>query len=213
LSEALENVLNRGIAAYWRTAAVFALLIAPRAAAFTETHPLDTLSVTIYAPDWVWQKRDINILLIARNSSDQPVDWTVRLEFPKGQVDHFDYTGNKEKSVYVPPRGTGRASFAGIVARDGIPTQTYNFRMYFTNGTNTLSLTYPVQTVRGAAVSGGNWALYFPVGITLLWCLVFAAALRTMAAPGAWRQIPPSLLPLAQTSEGTADMYAASRDE
>jgi len=212
LPEALESVLNRRIVAYWWIGAVIALLAAPRAAGFTEIRQLGTLSVTIYAPDWVWQKRDINILLIARNPSDLPVDWSVRLEFPEGEADHFDYAGTKEKSVHVPSLDTARTSFAGIVARDSVPTQTYDFRVYFTDGTNELSLTYPVRTVRGAAVSGGNWALYLPVGIALLWCLVFAVALRIMAAPGAWRQIPPSLLRLAETPEGAVDVPDTSKD-
>lgn len=206
------NISFRRIAAQGRICAVVALLLAPPAAAFTEMCQLGAISATVYAPDWVWQKRDINILLIARNSTDHPVDLAMQLEFPEGQAEHFDYAGKKEKNVHVPARDMARASFAGIVARDRVPTQTYTFRICFSDGTNELALAYPVQTVRGAVVSGGNWALYLPVAITLLWCLVFAAALKKMAAPGAWRQPAPSIPHLAQIPAGTTDVPAASKD-
>jgi len=164
------------------------------ARAFTETREFGAVSLTAYAPDWTWQKRDVNILLIARNQGTSSAEVAVALGLPPGQAGHFAYEGPLEHTLRIAPGETVLQAFAGITALDRdavanpVPRQTYTFLIEARGEGDRAAIAYPVTTIRGAAVEPGAWALYLPAALALLWCAVFALALVLMAQPGAWRQ-------------------------
>lgn len=162
---------------------------------------LGELECTVYAPDWTWQNRDINILVVLENHSDSPTEAVLTLGFPPGKEDHFEYPGETCAVLKVPPGSTVRHAFTNIRALAGVPRQTYPFRLLVEHAGRTSEVPYPMQTIRGAVVSPGKWALILPVGLALLWCIVFAAAMSRLAQPRAWRtSADPATLPEASAS-------------
>lgn len=170
------------------------LLLPTRVMAFEAAAALGNLSITVYAPDWTWQNRDINLLVVARNAGALPQTLSLTLHWPEGAEDNFRYAGEPVKSVTIPPGGTERVSFAGITAL--VRGREYRFRLVASASGEEACFEYPVKTIRGAVLGSGNGALYLPAGIALAWCIAFAVLLRRFAAPGAWRKPgPPITLP------------------
>jgi hypothetical protein len=168
--------------------------IQPRANALTEGGRLGDLKFAVHAPDWTWQKRDINVLAVLENEGNAPAEVAVSFELPSGKEDHFEYDGERSVSVTVPAGETVRHAFTGIHARDGVPRQVYEFTLSVSYEDREERVAYPVRTIRGAAVSPGKWALFLPGGIALVWCIVFAGVVRRFAEPRAWR-VPSNPLP------------------
>ena len=168
--------------------ALFLLLATPCATALTHTGQLDHITCSIYAPDWTWQNRDVNILVVLENTGSYTQDVTVRTAFPADKEDHFTYEGPTELTLTVPAGGTARAAFTNIHSMAGVARQTYELQLVLkTDGSSTV-VSYPLQTIRGQAFSGGRWvALFVPAGVALVWCVAFALALTKMARPGAWK--------------------------
>jgi hypothetical protein len=174
-------------------AAVLVVGLQGTAGAFETTQSVGPVLLSVYAPDWTWQKRDINILMVARNKGQEAATLSVELVLPVGQEDHFVYVGEKVKTLTAGPGEAVRAAFAGITAKDGVPTQQYVLALKIRAGDGDTTLEYPVQTIRGAAVNPGKWALYLPAGVALIWCAAFALALRRMSGAGAWRRSGPAV--------------------
>ncbi len=179
----------------WFIATILVLILSPSAVAFTHTEHAANTSVTVYAPDWTWQKRDVNILIILRNEGARSDVVTLDVAMPSGMEDHFSFGGESVCEVEVPPGGLARASFAGIVALDHVRPQDYVFEIGIAHHGSRQAIAYPLKTIRGAAVRPGKWALYLPVGVALLWCVVFAGVLGRMAPAGAWRKKRGKALP------------------
>jgi hypothetical protein len=157
--------------------------------ALTETEEMGHLKTTVYAPDWIWQKNAVNILVVLDNEGSQPADCTVELIFPESHSDHFKYETDLEKSVsiHIPPRTTLRHAFTNIEALAGVDLQTYPFQFRITKGTQTRIIEYPLTTIRGPLVSSARWALYLPAFICIACCLLFVVAGKKFAQPRAWR--------------------------
>jgi hypothetical protein len=189
--------------------AVLAWAVAgPAAWALSHSGEVGGAGFTVYAPDWTWQKRDINILVVLDNPGAAPAEFTLDLTFPEGKEDHFGYIG-KDKKTYpyvdetgqshpipaealhlttsVSAGGSERQAFTNITAFAGVPRQEYAFGITVRCGGETVQVPYPVQTVRGAVVPPGKLALFLPGGIALAWCLVFAFVVRRFARRGAWK--------------------------
>jgi hypothetical protein len=168
--------------------ASFVLFFARRAPALTHTGQLDQITYSVYAPDWTWQNRDVNILVVLDNPGPQTRDITVTIGLPKGKTDHFTYEGPADFRVTVPPGGTTRAAFTDIHAEAGVARQTYDLQLTVETDGRSAVVAYPLQTIRGEAFSGGRRvALFVPAGVALVWCIAFAVALTKMARPGAWK--------------------------
>ena len=160
--------------------------LAPDAEALVSAQALQDLTVTVYAPDWTWQKRDINMLVVVRNEGPDAEVVSLGLVLPEVLEDHFRFKGEAKASVEVPPGEVVRYAFTDITALDGVPRQRYTFALEARTDDAAISMAYPVRTIRGAAVSPGEWATFLPVGIAAVWCLVFLLGLRRFASPGAW---------------------------
>jgi hypothetical protein len=157
------------------------------ALALTQTGTVDNLRYSVYAPDWTWQKRDINILVVLQNGGEERAEVSVTLVFPPGKEDHFRYDGERAIDLAVPAGKGVRHAFTNIVALDRVARQVYKFELVVACEGREARIAYPVRTIRGAVVSPGKWALFLPGGVALAWCLVFLAIIRRYAKPGAWR--------------------------
>ncbi|HOD49696.1 MAG TPA: hypothetical protein PLJ71_02510 [Candidatus Hydrogenedentes bacterium] len=175
----------------------FLLWMTCPAAALVQSGKVNETGFTVYAPDWTWQKCDINILIVFENPAPHPVAHTVELVVPVAFKAHFGYAGAASipsgaltRTVTVPANETARTAITKITALDGFPLQLYplSLRIAQEGGAGEQEIAYSMQTVRGAAVNPGKWALYLPVGVALAFCLVFVLVIRRFAAPGAWRR-------------------------
>ncbi len=167
-------------------AAVLALM-GSDAFAMTQTGTLAGVDYQVFAPDWTWQKRDINMLVVLSNRQEADVTVDLDLAFPESKEDHFSHAGQRAAQIIVPPHETVRHAFTAITALDGYPLQVYEFSLGLGVRGQDIAISYPVKTIRGAAVRPGQWALYLPAGLALLWSLVFMGVLPRFATRGAWR--------------------------
>jgi hypothetical protein len=157
------------------------------ALALTQTGTVDNLRFSLYAPDWTWQKRDINILVVLENTGEEPAEVGLKLVFPPGKEHHFRYDGERTIHLAVPAGESVRHAFTNILSIAGVPRQVYNFELIVVYEWHEARIAYPVRTIRGAAVSPGKWALFLPGGVALAWCIVFLGVIHRFARPGAWR--------------------------
>jgi hypothetical protein len=167
------------------------------AAAFVQSGQLGETPFTVYAPDWTWQKRDINILVVFENPTEEPVERTVELVVPEEFRDYFGHKGAAgfdvevlTRTVTVPPNETARTAITGITALEGFPLQRYPLALQIAGegGAQPQNVTFELQTIRGAVVNPGKWALYLPVAVALAFCLVFALLISRFAERGAWKR-------------------------
>ena len=161
--------------------------------AMTATDTLGGVTFTVFAPDWTWQKRDINVLVVLTNSGNKPERVTVELDLPAGKEDHFQVETPLTYELNIPAGKTVRHAFTNIHAQGGVPRQTYKFAIVLRSASAEVRLPYPLKTIRGAAVSPGAWAVIVPAGLAFAWCIVFAIAMRKLAGQGAWRTSGPSV--------------------
>ena len=155
--------------------------------ALTASAGLGDVSLTVYAPDWTWQKQDINVLVVVVNKGVAPAEVMLRLDFPADGESDFKYAGPREQTVAVPPGESVRAAFTNITALDGVPRRTYTFGIVAESAGVSNSITYPVRTIRGAAVGASTLAALIPAVLAALWCLVLLAVMPRFGLHGAWR--------------------------
>lgn len=167
-----------------------ALLLAMPAAshALTRTGAVGNVQYTVYAPDWTWQDREVNILVVLHRLVEEDLPVNVSLVFPPGKEADFTYSGKTEVDTVLTESGRYRDAFVGIKPLATAPRQVYPFRIRVRSGGEEAVVEYPLRTIRGAAVSPGKWAVLLPVAVALAWCFVFLFVLRRLSAPGAWRR-------------------------
>lgn len=172
------------------------------AGALQERVRIGGVEVAVYGPDWTWQGRDVNVLVVMRNGTTSPADVSVRLRIPSearsafGRMDRaYEWTSEElTREVTVEADGAVRQAFAGITALSDAPLGEYAFTVELAVGDARHEAVYPVQVVRGAAIRGGRWAaLSVPAAIALVWCAAFVVVLSRMAGPRAWRTSPEPL--------------------
>ena len=169
---------------------VFLMLVCAPAFCLTQTEELGGhLKATLYAPDWIWQKNAVNILVVFENEGSQPADWSVEMIVPESLSDHFNFDPKMEKfvSIHIPPNTTVRHAFTNIEALGGFELRTYPFRFRIAQEGRSTTIDYPLTTIRGPLSSSAQWALYLPAFICVACCLLFVIAGRKYSQPGAWR--------------------------
>lgn len=165
-------------------------------AALTENGTAGDVRFTVYAPDWTWQKQNVNVLFVLTNQGATPQDVTVALELPQGKESHFQcptrMEGDREmpvplnRDVRIFPGETVRQALTDIRALDGVPRQAYGFSVIVRCGEAVVRMPYSLATVRGAAVSSAKWALFLPVVVALVWSVLLAAGMLSTAERHAW---------------------------
>jgi hypothetical protein len=166
----------------------FCCLIHLSSPALEESGLAGNLAYRIFAPDWTWQNRDINILLVLTNQDEsEALQGTIELLLPEGLSTHFSYKEATSLNFDIEARQTQRQAFTEITALPGFPLQDYVFSLVLRSGEEEIRVPYAVRTIRGALVHKGHWGvLLIPVGLSLLWSLIFVSVLRGFAKPGAW---------------------------
>jgi hypothetical protein len=175
--------------------AMLAILPCLRATALEATGALGDLHYAIYGPDWTWQKRDINIMVLLDNTGSAPAIGMLRIALPETEPLPFVTEQPLVQPFEVPPGGTLRLAFTQIQATDQAKRGVYDLAIGLGTYGNVEQIPYRVRTIRGAAVSPGKWALLLPVLLTALWGAVMFVAMRRMAAPRAWATPGPAFQP------------------
>jgi hypothetical protein len=181
----------------WFTTGINALLLwclffalSPSAVALTHETQLNDVMVTVFAPDWTWQNRDVNILLVLENEGEATREVFLGLALPAGQEDDFGLPEGSAltHTTTMGPGDTVRQAFTKITAEPDAELQTYSFAIEVVVDGERTAIPYPLRTIRGAVSRGSVWvALLVPCGVALIWCVAFALALRRFAKPGAWK--------------------------
>ncbi|MDX9976355.1 MAG: hypothetical protein RBU21_25495, partial [FCB group bacterium] len=146
---------------------------------------------TIYAPDWTWQNREVNILVVLSGAGDKLQPVKLNLVFPEGKAEDFEYKGKTEIATAIDGSMRERHAFVGIKPLSSAPRQVYPFQIRLQTAGGEAVVDYPLRTIRGAAVNPGVLAVLLPAGVAAAWCIVLLVALNKMAARGAWRTPSP----------------------
>ena len=202
---------------------VAGLCLSVDAAALTAEGVVDNVAYSVYAPDWTWQNRDVNVLVVLENRSDTPRDVRVHFGIPPEKLADFGVGGKPvapdeaktTAEAQLGPEESTRLAFTGITllavnaAGGKVPLGVYALSLAIESGEASAKVPYPLRTIRGQAFSGGRWvALLAPTAVALVWCLAFACALRRFAAAGAWKR-PPNLLDEPEKKEPWIDRNPA----
>jgi hypothetical protein len=165
------------------------LLLGNDTHALTETKNLSDLNITVYAPDWIWQKNAINILVTIENTGTNSGDITLDLNLPAEYKGHFSFEDNvfNTQTLNISSGESVRYAFTNIEALGDVPRQTYPFEIVISLGETVATFDYPLTTIRGPVVSTATWAILLPGILCALWCIAFIIALRKFAAPDAWK--------------------------
>lgn len=173
--------------------------VAIPAAALESEDDVAGIHVGVYAPDWTWQGRDINVMAVFENPTAAPATCAIAVEFDGEHVNHFGRDGAPMTSdaeplvreVSVPPGETRRIALTGITALNGFPRQVYPLTLRVQVNDAEVRIAYPMRTIRGQAFSEGRViALGVPIGVALIFAVAFAAVLRTSGEPDAWKTVP-----------------------
>lgn len=199
----VKLTMTRRVAA---TAFTLAFLIGTALPAVAES---DTLTLgegevrySVYAPGWIWQGQNVNIMFVFESSLDVPATVTARFDFPPNMSDRFKYDGPMVRELTLPPGERKRTAFVNLLALASKPLPdgtVYRFRpehlvfpldivVESSGGRATREYGYTLKSVRGAAVPEGPLATWLPVGLILLWCGLIFLIIPRMAEPGAWRR-------------------------
>lgn len=170
-------------------ASILMFMVSSSVHALTHTETVDDLTVTVYAPDWIWQKSTVNILVTVENSGTEDQSVHLALTPPESHADHFTIEpGIVEGTTLVVPAGDSlRHAFTNIVALGDVERQTYDFSINTTVDEKTIDIAYPLTTIRGPVVNTAKWAMMLPAIICAAWCFVLVVALGRFAEPGAWK--------------------------
>ncbi|MFP6581471.1 MAG: hypothetical protein VCD00_02830 [Candidatus Hydrogenedentota bacterium] len=165
------------------------IFISLSAQALTHTETINDLTITVYAPDWIWQKSAVNILITIENSGSTEESVHLALTPPDLHVDHFTIDPGiiQGTTLVIPADDSLRHAFTNIIALGHVERQVYDFSITATTDDQSVTVSYPLTTIRGPVVNTAKWAMMLPAIICAAWCLVFIVALRRFATPGAWK--------------------------
>lgn len=178
---------------------LLALLSAPAAQALASSGAVGDVRYTVYAPDWTWQGREINVMVVLRNEGLAEASVALRLILPP-EKEAFSYKGAADFALTVAPDSVERFAFTGVTPLTGHPRGVYRLALMVESGGEEARVEYPLRTIRGAVVSPGKWAVFLPALVALAWCAVFFLALRPLAPQGAWL-VPAAPIPEPETKE------------
>lgn len=156
------------------------------AGALEATGTVGPLKYAVYGPDWTWQQRDLNIMLVLENTGVEQVGGLARVVLPDAEPLPFVTEQPLSQKFEIFPGQTLRLAFTQIKATDQAPRGIHNLGIGIGIYGDFAEVPYPVRTVRGAVVSPSKWALLLPVALTGMWSIVLYVALRRMGGARAW---------------------------
>lgn len=179
----------------WRVFLCAALILAWPCVSegLTRSGTVGDVGYTVYAPDWTWQDREVNILVVLRSTTGSPREATVSLVLPPDKAGDFAYGGEAVIRETLEDSTPVRAAFVGIKPLSGVPRQTYPLEVRIHTAGGETHIDYPLRTIRGAAVSPGKWAVLLPVAVALAWCVVMGIALHRLSPTRRWWRVSGSV--------------------
>ena len=159
--------------------------------AYTEAFSVGGSKVTVFAPDWIWQGQNVNIMFVAenKNTAEKKIDF--RLSLPEENKKYFDLPGELSTSGDIPANGKLRLAITGIVPKRNIPLGKYSFFINISSDSLEEQIEYPLKVIRGSLVEAGIWSVLLPALIALLWGTSFCFVLPRFSRKGAWRKKSP----------------------
>lgn len=152
------------------------------------------IAFSVFAPDWTWQNRTVNVMFVLENTGTVDARVEVSMHLAEGHETDFQAEPkNLGRTVDVPAGGTVRAALKDILARPGVPRQVYPCTLSVESGGAVAQIPYPLRTIRGAAVSSARWAMYLPVATTLCWAVVIAVVMDWLSSRRAWLKPAPPI--------------------
>jgi hypothetical protein len=156
--------------------------------AFTGSRELKGVFIRLYGPDWIWQRRDVNLLAVGENRTDEARLLELKLIRSDGSREAFLYDGPEILSLDLPPGETVRAAFTRLTAADGVPLGIYPLVVTCEIDGEETTFEHPVRIIRGGAVRPGVWAVVTPAFLAGLWCVLMVIYLNRIGGRGAWRK-------------------------
>jgi hypothetical protein len=141
----------------------------------------------LFAPDWIWQNQSVNILMVVSNPTSSEHTLSVNLELPDAAPGELTYIAPTTQQHRIAANSELRLAFTGLKPSTGFPLTTYDCQLIVTATGASVTIPYQFHTVRGPAVKSGILMALAPVGISLIWCVMFLIFLPRLATPGAWR--------------------------
>ncbi len=177
--------LARLTAVVW--AAGLALMCPFPAEALEHSGVVADIAFSVFAPDWTWQNRTVNVMFALENRGTEDAAVTVAMRLPAGKESDFQAdSGRLPQTVTGPPGTTVRAALPDILAQAGAPRQVYPCVLSVETGAAAADIPYPLRTIRGAVVSSARWAMYLPVATALCWAAVIAVVMTLMTSRRTW---------------------------
>ena len=157
--------------------------------AFTRTVEVNDLVFHLYGPDWIWQGRDVNLLIVAENRGGSARLARVVLVSmgEKSYRPGFSYSGPDTLDFSVPPHGRAMSAFVGLTARKDVTLGRYTLPVSFSCDGISKRVENGVRIIRGEAVRPGLMVVVVPSLLAGLWCLVIVVYLSKVSGRGAWR--------------------------
>ena len=163
-----------------------ALLHPLTATALTVKREAAGATVTVYAPDWIWQGENVNVLFVIDNHGEGDLTASAHWSLPEALWPAKDIREKHTPSQTVKPGESRRLAITNVRVPPATPPGKLDSGFSVTvNGTD-VEIAYPLRVVRGAAIdpskaaAGYVWAL-----IAATWCIVFLIVLPRFAKKGA----------------------------
>jgi hypothetical protein len=154
------------------------------------------IQIRHYAPDWIWQDRAVNLLLVLRSEARAPRRVEVTLDLPAGVFFQPPREETLVRNVDLQPGETRRIAFANILALsfrpstgEPLPRGVHEFALRARSGGESAREGVRVRTIRGAMVRGNVWCIVVPAAICFLWSIGLLALLSRKSPAGAWRRV------------------------
>ncbi|MBN1670937.1 MAG: hypothetical protein JXR37_07885 [Kiritimatiellae bacterium] len=168
---------------------IWALVSAvPRAGhAYNERVRVADVDVMVFAPDWIWQARDANVMVVAQNTGTEEAGIELSASCADEARPLFGLAQDKTATGKAPAGDKVRMALTGITPGADTPPAVYPFAIRIRVAGHEQKLDWPLKVIRGSLVEAGTWSLLLPALVCLLWSVALVAVLPRFAARGAWR--------------------------
>jgi hypothetical protein len=170
--------LRRAVAKWGAAALIIAATGGP-ALALVSTGEVCGVQFCVYAPDWAWQSSTVNVMIRVNGDEAQAADLKPSLVLPEDSP--FGLEPPKLRRI------GSNIAFTGLRLRADAPLGTNSLSVTIANGDDTVTVPYPLRVVRGPLLNPSRWAVAAPVGVSLVWVVLFAFVMSRFARKRAWR--------------------------
>jgi len=156
--------------------------------AYSERVELGVVQTTVFAPDWIWQGQQVNVMAISENGGDSAQQVALSVTAPAEDVSQFGLPQDLSVGKTIEPGARQRVAITGIVPAKHAPLGVYRFGITVRVGQDERILEYPLKVIRGSLVEAGWWSVWLPALVCLVWSVSILVALSRFAEKGAWKR-------------------------